>query len=270
MKNLPGIEKWSKLEHGKFEPYMSASKLNLFKNDLPMFICKYGYGKGSGGSPAMHRGLIVEDAVVRVLQKKMSVDESIEKAAARFGSLYLVPDEAVHKEFLNLDPMIRLSCEALADYGVPEFPENGKQEKVEFTMKDTINNWEIPFIGFLDLVFPETGNIVDLKTTTKMPSTQSFDHQLQRAIYQKAKGNFDVQFLYVTPKRYDWLADGNPDELLESARGIVNHMNSFCNNLTPEQARKSIPLNDNYLNFYWKNENELKGFYRQEGTDGNS
>ena len=264
MKNLAGIEKWSKLEHKKFEPYMSASKLSLFRNDLPMFICKYGFGKGSTGSPAMHRGIIVEDAVVRVLQGKMSVDESIEKAAARFGSLYLVPDEEVHKEFLNLDPMIRLSCEELKDFGEPVFPEDGKQERVEFMMTDTLNKWQIPFMGFLDLVFPKTGRIVDLKTTKQMPSTQSYDHKLQRAIYQKARGNYDVSFLYVTPKKAEFKADGNVDEMLESARITVNKMNNFCDNFTPDQARKSIPINDNFLNFYWKGEEELKQFYNSE------
>lgn len=264
MRNLTGIEKWSKLEHKKFEPYMSASKLNLFKNDLPMFICKYGFGKKSTGSAAMYRGIIVEDAVVRVLQNKMSIDESIEKAAARFGSLFPVFNDDANKEFLNLDPMIRLSCEALTDYGQPSFPADGSQEKIEFTMSDKINDWDIPFIGFLDLVFPDTGTIVDLKTTTRMPSVQSYDHQLQRAIYQKARHNFDVSFLYVTPKKYEFKSDGTPDDLLESARLTVNAMNKFCEYLTPEQARKSIPLDDSAFNYYWKNENELKQFYNFE------
>lgn len=264
MKNLNGIKKWTELNKG-FEPYMSASKLSLFKNDLPMFVCKYGFGKRTSGSPAMHRGLIVEDAVVRVLQGKMTVDETIEKAAARFGSLYLIQDESTHKEFLNLDPMIRQSCEALEGYGVPVFDDNNRQEKIEFNMKDTINDWEIPFIGYLDLVFPDTGTIVDLKTTTRMPSTQSFDHQLQRAIYQKARSNYNVEFLYVTPKKYEFKQDGVTDDLLENARRIVNSMNQFCDSLTPEQARKAIPFTDS---FYWSGERELTEFYNNESGEG--
>lgn len=263
MKNLAGIAKWSQLEHGVFKPYMSASKLSLFRNDLPMFICKYGYGKKTSGSPAMHRGIIVEDAVVRVLQGKMSVDESIVKAASRFGQLYLVHDDEVHKEYLNLDPMIRLSCEALADYGVPVFPNDNSQEEIEFTMNDTVNDWQMPFKGYLDLVFPDTGRIVDLKTTKAMPPHQSYDHQLQRAIYQKARGNYDVSFLYVTPKKFEFKQDGNTDDLLESARVTINNMNKFCDHLTPDMARKSIPLNDSGFNYYWKGEEELKQFYNE-------
>lgn len=264
MKNLKGIEKWVNLEHKKFEPYMSASKLNLFKNDLPMFICKYGFGKITRGGVAAQRGLIVEDAVVKALTKEMSVDESVDYAQKKFSAKYLVPDEEVHKEYISLEPMIQLSYDALVDYGVPEFPTNGKQERIQFNMVDKVNDWEIPFIGYLDLVFPESGLIVDLKTTKNMPSVMSYDHKLQRAIYQKAKGNQKVVFLYVTPKKCEEKMDGDADEMLESARVMVNKMNEFCDTLTPEQARKSVPLNESPMNFYWKGEDELKKFYNNE------
>ena len=94
-----------------------------------------------------------------------------------------------------------------------------------------------------------------------MPSVQSYDHMLQRSIYQKAKGNFKVEFLYVTPKKYEFKEDGDPNELLEDARITINQMNNFCENLTPEQARKSLPIKDS---FYWKGEEELKIFYNKQ------
>ena len=260
MKNLDGICKWVDLKKG-FEPYMSASKLALFKNDLPMFVCKYGFGKKQQPSVAMNRGLIVEDAVCAVLTKKLDVEQAILKAINRFSSLYLIYDDEVNREYLNLDPMIRQSCEALKEYGEPEFQENGKQERIEFTMSDKIHGWEIPIMGFLDLVFPECGAVVDLKTTTRMPSTMSYDHMLQRAIYQKAKGNYKVEFLYVTPKKSEFKEDGEPNDLLEDARITINQMNSFCNNLSPEQARKSLPIKDS---FYWRGEEALKEFYNSE------
>jgi hypothetical protein len=259
MKNLNGIKKWVDLKQG-FEPNFSASKLSLFKNDLPMFICRYGFGKRQQPSASMHRGIIVEDAVCSVLTEKQTVDSAIEKAHARFNSLYFIPTPDVEKEFFNLDPMIRMSCEALKDYGKPEFPEDGKQEKIEFTLIDKIHEWEAPIIGFLDIVFPDKGVVVDLKTTTRMPSVQSYDHMLQRSIYQKAKGNYKVEFLYVTPKKYEFKEDGDPNELLEDARITINQMNNFCENLTPDQARKSLPIKDS---FYWKGEEELKIFYNK-------
>lgn len=263
MKNLTGIEKWSKLPHKKFEPYMSASKLSLFKNDLPMFICRYGFGKSGSGSVAMQRGIIVEDAVVKILTKEMKLNEGILYAIDEFNKKYFVNDEEVAKEYKNLEPMIRLSCEALEDYGVPVFPENSKQEKIQFNMVDNVNNWEVPFIGYLDLVFPEKGVIVDLKTTTRIPSTQSFDHKLQRAIYAKAKGNQKVEFLYVTPSRAEFKEDGDVNEMLEQARIIINRMNSFCDYMTPEQARECVPINDSPMNLYWRGEHELKNFYNK-------
>ena len=40
----------------------------------------------------------------------------------------------------------------------------------------------------------------------------------------------------------------------------INQMNNFCENLTPEQSRKSLPIKDS---FYWKGEEELKIFYNK-------
>tara|TARA_R100001460_G_scaffold32767_1_gene64231 strand:- start:3547 stop:4347 length:801 start_codon:yes stop_codon:yes gene_type:complete len=263
MKNLTGIQKWVDLKKG-FEPNVSASKLSLFKNDLPMFICKYGFGKKQQASPSMHRGIIVEDAIAAILLEKLDVEAAIERAINRFNQLYIIPDDRVLKEATNIPPMIRQSYEALKDYGKPEFAEDGKQEKIQFDFIDTKNDWSIPIVGFLDLVFPESGQIIDLKTTAAMPSTMSADHQLQRSIYQKAKSNYTVKFLYVTKSKFDFKEDGDPDHIMEEARLTINRLDRFCDTMTPDQARQCIPIQNN---FYWVGEDHMKKFYNQEGEN---
>jgi len=260
LKNLQGIQKWCDLSEGKLQPYMSASKLNQFRNDLPMFVCKYGFGMKTKTSAPMQRGLIVEKAVVEVLTKTLEIDEAITLAESRFTSKFpLIADESIAKEFKSLEPFIRNSVEALEEFGCPEF-DNGDQERIKFTMKDTVNDWEVDFIGFLDLVYPD-GTVIDLKTTHRMPSTQSYDHQLQRAIYQMAKSNHSVKFCYVTPRGFAFKEDGDVTQLMEEARLTVNRMNKFCEKFTPEEARQCIPQTNT---FYWTGENELKEFYNQE------
>ena len=97
-----------------------------------------------------------------------------------------------------------------------------------------------------------------------MPSTMSADHQLQRAIYQKAKSNYTVKFLYVTKSKFDFKEDGDPDHIMEEARLTINRLNKFCDTMTPDQARQCIPIQNN---FYWVGEDHMKKFYNQEGEN---
>jgi len=145
-----------------------------------------------------------------------------------------------------IEPCMDLALEALADYGKPEFPEDG-QEKISITAKG--DDYEIPVIGFLDLVFPDAGLVIDLKTTGRCPSVMSAEHQLQRAIYQKAKGNQAVKFLYVTPKKTALLEDGDPNELLSKAKTQITRMERFLRSGTRYDIAGVIPVNPN--SFYW-------------------
>lgn len=45
-----------------------------------MFVCTYGFGKKTQGSPAMFRGIFVEDAVVDVLTQKKSIEQATKDA----------------------------------------------------------------------------------------------------------------------------------------------------------------------------------------------
>jgi aspartate oxidase len=98
-------------------------------------------------------------------------------------------------------------------------------------------------------VFPEHGLVVDLKTTGRMPSTMSAEHQLQRAIYQKARGNQIVKFLYVTPKKTSMLEDGDPTELLTKAKKQISRLEKFLRAGSAADIRDVIPVNPN--SFYW-------------------
>ena len=83
MQNLPGIEKWVKLNKG-FKPNVSPTKLNLFRNSPSMFTCTYGFGKKQQASPAMCRGIYVEDAVVDVLTQKKDIEKAVKDAEKKF------------------------------------------------------------------------------------------------------------------------------------------------------------------------------------------
>ncbi len=173
-------------------------------------------------------------------------DTALKAALEKFDKTFPIGDEKTTKERNMIEPCMTLALEALADYGKPEFPEEG-QEKISITAKT--DDYEIPVIGYLDLVFPEHGLVVDLKTTGRMPSTMSAEHQLQRAIYQKARGNQIVKFLYVTPKKTNMLEDGDPTELLAKAKKQISRMEKFLRAGSAPDIRDVIPVNPNSVDW---------------------
>jgi hypothetical protein len=238
--------------------HLSASSINLWANAPDVWVMSYLFGLRTPMGPAPWRGICVEDAVVETLMGGSEKD-AIQKALDKFDKRFLVGDEATTKERAMIEPMVQLSVEQLMEFGKPEFPEEGGQNKISITAKG--DGWTVPVIGYLDLVYPHHGVVIDLKTTGRMPSTMSAEHQLQRAIYQKAKGgNQSVKFLYVTPKKASMLEDGDPAELLAQAKVQITRMETFLRTLDKETAKAIVPVQPN--SFYWKgNETLRKEFY---------
>lgn len=222
---------------------------------------QYLHGKRTPMGPAAWRGICTEDAVAAILLGAAET-EAIDKAIAKFDGRYMIGDEATTRERDRIKPMAELAVAELQMYGNPYFPEveegDHHQNKVEILAKG--DGWTIPVIGYLDLVFPEHGLVIDLKTTGRIPSQMSPEHQLQRAIYAKAKGNMAVKFLYVSEKKTSLLEDGDPTELLAQAKVQIGRMEAFLRHVDKDIAREIVPLNT--ASFYWSgNEALRKEFY---------
>ena len=158
--------------------HLSASSVNLWVNAPDMWVAKYLHGFKGRFGPAPVRGQCVEDGVVLALQGK-SVADATAAAFARFDKTFTKPDDDTAKERDLLAPMIEAALGELRDFGEPEF-QDGQQEKI--SINADFGDWSIPVIGFLDLVYPSLGLVIDLKTTTRIPSQMSPEHQMRRQI----------------------------------------------------------------------------------------
>ena len=225
--------------------HLSASSINLWTNAPDVWVAQYLFGRRGPMSSAAMRGICTEDAVVAVLQGK-NADGALDAALEKFDQTFPIGDEKTTKERAMIQPCMELAIQELEQYGEPEFSEEG-QEKISITAKT--DDYEIPVIGYLDLVFPKHGVVIDLKTTGRCPSVMSSEHQLQRAIYQKARGNQIVKFLYVTPKKTNMLEDGDPTELLAKAKKQISRLEKFLRAGNAADIRDVIPVNPN--SFYW-------------------
>jgi hypothetical protein len=229
--------------------HLSASSINLWTNAPDVWVASYLFKKRTPFGAAAYRGIVIEDAVVDVLTSKKDVKSATTSAVSRFNQQFgiqAMTDEKVGKEAELIEPMISMALEQLVDHGKPQFPKDGKQEKISITAK--FDDWSIPIIGYLDLVFPDVGMVIDLKTTTRVPSKMSAEHQLQRAIYQAAKGNQVVKFLYVSGKKTALLEDGDVSDVLRRAKVIIARLERFLSVCDKETARQIVPLTNN---FYW-------------------
>ena len=239
--------------------HLSASSINLWANAPDVWVMQYLHGQRTPfTSPAPWRGICVEDAVVETLMGG-SEAEAIAKALAKFDQRFPIGDEKTTKEREMVQPMVHIAVEQLMEFGRPEFADaENKQEKISITAKG--DGYEVPVIGYLDLVYPQHGLVIDLKTTSRMPSSMSAEHRLQRAIYAKAKGNMAVKFLYVTPKKAAMLEDGDVAETLAFAKAQISRLEAFLRAVDKDTARAIVPCNPN--SFYWQGAEELrKEFY---------
>jgi hypothetical protein len=237
--------------------HLSASSINLYSNAPDVWVASYLFKKRTPMGPAPWRGICVEDAVVQILMGD-SEAAAIDKALAKFDQRFVIGDEKTTAERRRIEPMTQMAVAELAHLGKPEFAEDDEQEKISITAKG--DGWSIPVIGFLDLVYPQHGLVIDLKTTGRIPSKMSAEHQLQRAIYQKAKGNMAVKFLYVSEKKTNMLEDGDADELLGLAKVQIARMEAFLRHCDKETALAIVPVQPS--SFYWQGAEDLrKEFY---------
>ena len=177
------------------------------------------------------------------------MSDAVAAALARFDKEITFADEKSEKERAAIGPMIELAVAELEQYGKPQFSIDGSQQKVSITCNG--DGWKIPIIGFLDLVYPDHGLVVDLKTTMRMPSTMTQSHKRQRCIYQRCLGgNQQVKFLYVTPKKSGWLEDGDVDAELATVKAHCNRLERFLSVSDDAQYLASIvPVDPTH--FYW-------------------
>jgi hypothetical protein len=232
--------------------HLSASSLNLWINAPDVWVAKYLLRAKFQFSAAAERGKSVESAVAAILSGTPE-QEAIDAALATFDRWHPFPDEKTTRERDLVAPMTRIAVAELVQFGRPDFPESG-QHRVSITAQ--FGDWSIPVIGYLDLVFPDHGLVIDLKTTTRVPSVMSAEHQLQRAIYAATQGNSAVRFLYVSDKKAAMLEDGDPAEILARAKAQISRLGAFLSRCgDAETARQIVPVTPS--SFHWTGAGQL-------------
>jgi len=228
--------------------HLSASHLNLFVAQPAMWAASYLLKKRTGVGPAAHRGTAIECGVeAGLFDPEMSIATAQQMALGKFHTLTrLSADTRIEREREMIAPAVEIGLTELRQYGIPDKPEKGRQHKIEVELPGV----PVPAIGYLDLDFPKHGLLVDLKTTARIPSEMSDAHCLQGALYQRAKGNYQVRFAYLSGKKIAVYVLETPDDHFSRAVRTAKAIERLLS-LTDDSDKLARCFAPDMSSFYW-------------------
>jgi len=205
--------------------HLSASSINLFIQNTPLFIVRYLHKHKSPTNPAMLRGTVIDHCIGN--------KTSIEEAKSEYMALLnynkkqgvVFDEEKTQTEYNNIERYLEI--------GIPFYEKLGEpvsyQKKVELQFDDL----PIPIIGYVDMEYEDC--IRDIKTTARRPSTLLPPVQRQIAIYATAleKNRAYADYLYVTKTKAEVInleVDDIDMRLNEVYRVALTIMNLLQNN----------------------------------------
>ena len=173
--------------------YLSPSSINTYINDNALWVARYLFGvKSSSGASAV-RGIATEAALADKYEKKTFdfkyLDMHFMSLCAESG--IDLGDTKTAKEKKLLEGFGKVIDENF-DYENLE----AYQEKVSVQLDEL----PVPIIGYIDFRFPD--KIVDLKTTTRMPTRPTEAQKRQMALYSMAYPKSSVDLFFASPKEH--------------------------------------------------------------------
>lgn len=182
--------------------HLSPSAISLWINAPSLYVLEKLLGFRGGMGAAAHRGTATEAGVSAGLyDHTLSAEDCAAVAFPVFDRLTaLTGDPKREAERAVIPGMIKQGL-ALRECGVPIRPNqparfgSGEQHKVEVTLEGV----SVPIIGYLDWMY--ASEILDLKTTMRVPSAMSDTHLRQATIYKHAHLDKKVRFFYASDKR---------------------------------------------------------------------
>lgn len=176
--------------------HLSASSLNTWINAPSLWVLeKLLKHRGQMGA-AVHRGTATEAGVSHGLfDPNATEEECVAVAMPVYNRLTaLSGDPKQESERAVIPGMIRQGL-ALRSHGLPRRPNDGDQHRVEITLEGV----GVPIIGFLDWLYDD--EVLDLKTTLRVPSSMSETHIRQASVYKTAHMDRRIRFFYVSDKK---------------------------------------------------------------------
>lgn len=178
--------------------HLSASQINLWMAAPSLWIMEKLLGRKGGVGCAAHRGTATEAGVsAGLFDHALTHEECVAVALPVYDRLTALSGDPKRDAERAVIPGMVAEGLALREHGQPIRPNDGDQHRVEIRLEGV----SVPIVGFLDWLYSD--EVLDLKTTTRIPSAMSEAHIRQATIYKCAHPNKRVRFAYASEKRME-------------------------------------------------------------------
>lgn len=235
--------------------HLSASQINMWMAQPSFWVATKLLGRKGSVGVAAYRGNAIEDGVNHgAFNPDAEIEQCLRKAHQTYSKLSAFSaDPNKERERENIDPSVEIGVREIRKYGLPDKPD-GVQHKVEISVEGVA----VPIIGYLDWLFHDHGIIIDLKTTTRLPSAVGASHARQGAIYKRALNNYEMRFLYVTPKKSACLALHDAHDYMRQVEIAARSIQSFLAISNDAQELRAICPPPDPESFYWRGNETMR------------
>ena len=199
--------------------YLSPSSINTYINDTSLWVARYLFKiKSSSGASAV-RGIATEFVLADKYEKGVFdynlLDVKFMSLCAEsgidLGDIKTAKEKKLLKDFGSV-------IDKNFDYKNLE----AYQEKVEVPIDDM----PVPIMGYIDFRFKD--KIVDLKTSTRMPTRPTEAQKRQMALYSMAYPDSSVDLFFATPKEHKRFTLKNLTLYKKQLRKVALSIQKFC------------------------------------------
>jgi hypothetical protein len=232
--------------------HLSASSVNLFIAQPAMWCASYLMKKRTPVGPAAHRGTAIEAGIeAGLFDPQMPVEECQKIADESFvRNTRLSAHPNIDKERATIAGSVEVGLAELRQYGVPSIPDPEKAIYRQHRLELDIPGVAVPVLGFLDFWWPQHGIILDLKTTSRVPSEISEAHARQGALYLRHGSNQQMRFAYLSNKKIAVYVLEDADKHLASFVRAAQSIENFLS-LSDDAERLTRSLAPDMSSFYW-------------------
>ena len=178
--------------------HLSASSINEFIANPSRWLLHVSGFRDNFGSPAMWRGIAVEDAIYKKLyDENANIGDLVNYAGAQFDDRFESAQADGIEVNLSKAKTERDSLKDFVEAGVPVFTKLGQPAANQKKIKLEFEEIPVPIIGYVDLYYD--GVVRDIKTTARLPSKMPDSISRQLSIYSAALNAMPiVDYIYVT------------------------------------------------------------------------
>ncbi len=176
--------------------HLSASSLNTWMAAPSLWLMEKLLGKRGGMGCAAHRGTASEAGIsAGLFDPIMPHEDCVAVALPIYDRLTALSGDPKREAERAVIPGVVKQGLALREHGLPIRPNQGDQHKIEIRLEGV----SVPIIGYLDWLYAD--EVIDLKTTLRVPSAMSEPHLRQASIYKTAHMDKRVRFFYASDKK---------------------------------------------------------------------